>query len=61
MTPLKFVTVSELKQKATAIVQEVERTKQQVVVTRNGKPVSVIIPAREVDFSYQDSSKKKPK
>jgi prevent-host-death family protein len=61
LTPLKFRTVTELKQQATAIVAEVERTKQQIIITKNGRPAVVISPAREEDFSYQEEQKKKPK
>lgn len=36
---MKFITVTELKQKATQIVSEIESMKQPVVVTKNGKPI----------------------
>jgi PHD/YefM family antitoxin component YafN of YafNO toxin-antitoxin module len=36
---MKFVTVSELRLKATQIVKEIEETKEEVVVTKNGKPI----------------------
>ena len=36
---LKFITVSELRAQATQIVSEMEATKEEVVVTKNGKPV----------------------
>lgn len=62
MTPgVKFVTVSELRLRATQIVSEIEETKNQVVVTKNGRPVVVISPAREDDFSYREEPKKKSK
>jgi len=53
MSPLKFITVTELKQRATAIVREVERAKKQIVVTKNGKPIAIIGPAPEENFSFQ--------
>ena len=53
MSPLRFITVTELKAKATAIVREVERSKRQTVITKNGKPVAVIGPAPEEKFSFQ--------
>ena len=53
MSPLKFVTVTEFKAKATAIIAEIEKTKKQVVITKNGRPVAVISPALEDDFNYQ--------
>ncbi len=39
---MKFITVSELRLRATQIVKEVERTKEEVVVTKNGKPKVMI-------------------
>jgi len=36
---MKFITVSELRARATQIVSEIEKTKEEVVVTKNGKPV----------------------
>jgi len=53
MSPMKFITVSELKQNAKNILAEVQRTGQQVTVTVNGKPVVVLSPAREEGFSYE--------
>ena len=39
---MKFITVTELKQRATQIVSEIESSGEEVVVTKNGKPVVVI-------------------
>ncbi len=61
MSPLKFVTISELKSNAKQILEEVARTGKRVTVTLNGKPVAIISPAREDDFHYQDEPKKKKK
>ncbi len=61
MTPLKFITVSELKQNAKKILAEVKRTGQQIVVTVNGKPVVILSPARDEQFEYQEEQKKKSK
>lgn len=36
---MKFITVSELKNKATQVVTELEETKGEIIVTKNGKPV----------------------
>ena len=36
---MKFITVSELRLRATQIVKEVEETGEEVVVTKNGKPI----------------------
>ena len=39
---MKFITVTELKQRATQIISEVESTHEEVVVTKMGKPVALI-------------------
>ncbi|MGD0656819.1 MAG: type II toxin-antitoxin system Phd/YefM family antitoxin [Syntrophorhabdales bacterium] len=36
---MKFITVTELRQRATQIVSEIEATKEPVAITKNGKPV----------------------
>ncbi len=36
---MRFLTVTELRQRATQIVAEIEATKEEVVITKNGKPV----------------------
>jgi hypothetical protein len=36
---MKFITVSELRLKATQIVKELEEKKEEIVVTKNGKPI----------------------
>jgi len=51
MVNLKFFTVSELRQRATQIVAEIERTGKQVVITKNGKPVVVIQRVTEEELS----------
>jgi prevent-host-death family protein len=61
LSPLKFITISELKQNAKKILAEVQRTGQQVTVTVNGKPVIVLSPAREESFSYTEKPVKKSK
>ncbi len=40
MTGVKFVTVTELDKKATAIVSEVEKTGINVIIIKNGKPIA---------------------
>lgn len=42
MTGVKFVTVSDLDRKATAIVAEVEKGKIKIAVTKNGRPVALL-------------------
>jgi prevent-host-death family protein len=39
---MKFITVSDLRARATQIVSEIEATKEPVAVTKNGKPVVLI-------------------
>ena len=53
MSPLKFITISELKHDAKKILAEVDKTGEKFVVTLNGKPIAVIGPAREKDFSHE--------
>jgi PHD/YefM family antitoxin component YafN of YafNO toxin-antitoxin module len=36
---MKFITVSELRLRATQVVKELEETREEVVVTKNGKPI----------------------
>ncbi len=58
MVNLKFVTVSELRQRATQIVAEVERTGKQVIITKNGRPVVVIQRVTEEELSLDKPKKK---
>lgn len=39
---MKFITVTELRKKATQIVTEIESTKEEVIITKNGKPVALM-------------------
>ncbi len=55
MTGVKFVTVTELDKKATALVSEVERTEIQIVITKRGKPVALLQKVRKGDKGKQDS------
>ncbi len=61
MVNLKFKTVSELRQQATQIVAEVERTGKQVIITKNGKPVVVIQRVTEEELSLDKPKKKNKK
>ena len=49
---MKFITVTELKQRATQIVSEIESKRRKIVITKNGKPVVVMKPACEEAFRY---------
>ena len=56
---MKFITVSELKHKATQVVTEIESSKEEVVVTKNGKPVVVIQLISDSDFKLIEKQKAK--
>jgi len=58
MTPLKVKTVTELQKEASKIVTDVETTGQQVIITRNGKPVAVLQRVTENDLSIDKPKKK---
>lgn len=58
---MKFVTVSELKNKATQIVAEIENTRDEVIVTKNGKPVVLMRFITDEAFSLKDSENEKGK
>ena len=50
---MKFVTVSELRLKATQIVSDIESTGDEVIITKNGKPVVLIRPVEETEFELK--------
>jgi len=56
---MKFVTVSELKNKATQIVTEIENTREEVIVTKNGKPVVLMRFITDEAFSLKENEKRK--
>lgn len=58
---MKFVTVSELKNKATQIVTEIENTREEVIVTKNGKPVVLMRFITDEAFSLKEADKEKRK
>ena len=55
---MKFITVTELNQKATHIVSEIESTKEEVVITKNGKPVVLMRLVSNSDFGTKEIKKK---
>jgi prevent-host-death family protein len=55
---MKFVTVSELRLRATQIVSEIESTKEEVIVTKNGKPVVLMKLVSEKDFALREEKTK---
>jgi prevent-host-death family protein len=54
---MRFVTVSELKQRATQIVSEIESTGEEVVVTKNGRPVVLVRLVDEKEFALAPRKK----
>ena len=56
---MKFITVTELKLKATQVVAEIERSREEVVVTKNGKPVVLIKLVSDSDFKLREKPKVK--
>jgi len=56
---MRFITVTELKQKATQVISEIESTKEEVVVTKNGKPVALIKFISNNAFALKESAQGK--
>ncbi|MBI5749539.1 MAG: type II toxin-antitoxin system Phd/YefM family antitoxin [Nitrospinae bacterium] len=54
---MRFITVTELKQRATQIVSEIETTREEVIVTKNGRPVVLIRLVEEKEFELKTSMK----
>lgn len=51
---MKFITVTELRLKATEVVREIEESKEEVIVTKKGKPVVLMKFITEEAFSLQE-------
>ncbi len=45
---MQEIAISEFKAKCLAILEEVEKTKQPIRITRHGKPVAEVIPSKPV-------------
>ena len=56
---MKFITVTELKQRATQIVTEIESTREEVIVTKNGKPVVLMQYVTDEAFSLKEKETRK--
>jgi PHD/YefM family antitoxin component YafN of YafNO toxin-antitoxin module len=54
---MKFITITELRLKATEIVREIEDTKEEMVVTKKGKPVILMQFITDEAFSLKDNDK----
>ena len=50
---MRFITVTELRADATRIIREIETTGEEVVITKNGKPVVLIRPISEGEFELK--------
>lgn len=58
---MKFYTVTELRQRATQIVAEIEDSREEVIITKNGKPVVLMCFITEEAFSLKENVKEKVK
>ena len=56
---MKFFTVSELRQRATQIVSEIEESRGEVIITKNGKPVVLMRFITDEVFSLKKNGKGK--
>lgn len=54
---MKFITVSKLKNKATQVVTEIEKNREEVIVTKNGKPVVLMRFITDEVFSLKEDEK----
>lgn len=56
---MRFITVSELRLRATEVVREIEETKEEVIVTKRGKPVVLMRFIEHEAFSLKGKEVKK--
>ena len=54
---MKFYTVTEFKAKATGIISEIERTQEEIIVTKNGKPTVLVRLIDEGEFQLVPNKK----
>jgi antitoxin (DNA-binding transcriptional repressor) of toxin-antitoxin stability system len=54
---MKFITVTELRLRATQTISELETTGEEVIVTKKGKPVVLMRPVGEGEFELKTSMK----
>jgi prevent-host-death family protein len=54
---MKFYTVTEFKAKATGIISEIERTQEEIIVTKNGKPTVLVRLIDEGEFQLAPKKK----
>ncbi|NIS75170.1 MAG: hypothetical protein GTO08_07795 [Deltaproteobacteria bacterium] len=55
---MKFRTVTELRLSATKIVQEIEVSGEEVVITKKGKPVVLMRRVEQEEFALKKGDKK---
>jgi len=55
---MKFITITELRLKATEIVREIEDAREDVIVTKKGKPVVLMRFITDDVFSLKGKEKK---
>jgi len=55
---MKFLTVTELRLKATEVIREIEQTGDEVVITKKGKPVVLMQSITDEIFSIKKSGEK---
>ena len=58
---MKFYTVSELRAHAPRIVSEIEETREEVVITKKGKPTVLIRLLDEGEFELKPKTKGGPR
>ena len=54
---MRFITVSELRLRATEVVREIEETGEEVIVTKKGKPVVLMHFITDKAFSLRETKK----
>lgn len=54
---MKFITVSELRLRATEVVRDIEQTREEVIVTKKGKPVVLMQFITDEAFSLKPTKK----
>jgi prevent-host-death family protein len=53
VSTLKFITVTELKAQALRVVSAINDTGEEVIITKNGKPVVLMRPVSEGEFELK--------
>ena len=56
---MKFITVSELRARATEIVREIENSGEEVIVTKNGRPVVLMKFITDREFALKEKGKER--